>query len=132
MMYMIMDIYLLCKNIIAIEKNRRANKTQKTLGVFFFSWSRKLPGYFWERIHNIRYLYNLPLWQILSGLPSRWRVLWYGNVGWGLDGEYKLLRGNYLCLAILNWWEKHNSNKKIKFLRGKIIFACYHLYAIIK
>ena len=29
-----MDLYLHCKNIIAIEKNR-ANKTQKTLVVFF-------------------------------------------------------------------------------------------------
>ena len=34
--HVIMDLYLHCKNIIAIEKNR-ANKTQKTLVVFFFS-----------------------------------------------------------------------------------------------
>ena len=32
--HVIIDLYLHCKNIIAIEKNR-ANKTQKTLVVFF-------------------------------------------------------------------------------------------------
>ena len=61
--HVIIDLYLHCKNIIAIEKNR-ANKTQKTLVVFFFSWSRKLSGHFWDRIYNFRYLYNLPLGQM--------------------------------------------------------------------